>query len=125
MSADAGDSRARQALHDSPDGQNQCAVRAGPRARRSFGAQNRMRDRSNFACAFRLIWVVQSSAQKYSSFVLSEIDVHFAPFRAGTRGVSRSSRTWCGMRWTDRCHLTSGTDADGEDVWSWRPKGWR
>jgi hypothetical protein len=21
--------------------------------------------------------------------------------------------------------MTSGTDADGEDVWSWRPKGWR
>ena len=26
------------------------------------------------------------------------------------------------MRWTQMCLLTSGTDADGEVVWSWRPK---
>jgi hypothetical protein len=30
-----------------------------------------------------------------------------------------------GMRWTLTCLLTSGADADGEIVWSWRPKGWR
>jgi hypothetical protein len=29
------------------------------------------------------------------------------------------------MRWTRMCLLTSGTDADGEVVWSWRPKVWR
>ena len=44
---------------------------------------------------------------------------------ADKRGVSRSSRTWCGMRWTDRCRWTCGIDADGEVVWSWRPKVWR
>jgi hypothetical protein len=37
-----------------------------------------------------------------------------SPFRAGMRGVSRSSRTWCGLRRTRMCLLTSGTDADGE-----------
>jgi hypothetical protein len=26
------------------------------------------------------------------------------------------------MRWTQACQLTSGNDADGEIVWSWRPK---
>ena len=26
------------------------------------------------------------------------------------------------MRWTRECRLTSGTFADGEVVWSWRPK---
>jgi hypothetical protein len=25
------------------------------------------------------------------------------------------------MRWTRRCLLTSGTEADGEVAWSWRP----
>jgi hypothetical protein len=44
----------------------------------------------------------------------------FTPFRAGKRGVSRSSRTWRGMRWTRMCRKTSGIDADGEVVWSWR-----
>src|SRR5579871_4873179 len=29
------------------------------------------------------------------------------------------------MRWTRMCLLTSGTEADGKGVWSWRPKGWR
>jgi hypothetical protein len=27
------------------------------------------------------------------------------------------------MRWTLMCLLTSGAEADGEMVWSWRPKG--
>ena len=39
------------------------------------------------------------------------------------RGADReSSRTRGGMRWTRELRLTSVTDADGEDVWSWRPK---
>jgi hypothetical protein len=25
------------------------------------------------------------------------------------------------MRWTRACHKTSGTNADGEVVWFWRP----
>jgi hypothetical protein len=42
-----------------------------------FGLQtieNPMREKSNFAWPFKLIWVVQSRAQKYSAFVFSEID---------------------------------------------------
>jgi hypothetical protein len=35
-------------------------------------------------------------------------------------GVSRSSRTCGGMRWTRRRWLTSSVDADGEVVWTWR-----
>jgi hypothetical protein len=42
-----------------------------------------------------------------------------SPFRAD-EGAYASSRTWCGMRWTGRCREMSGTDADGEVVWSWR-----
>ena len=37
------------------------------------------------------------------------------------RGVSRSSRTRGGMRWTRRALLTKALEADGEVVWSWRP----
>ena len=42
---------------------------------------------------------------------------------APTRGAYASSRTWSGMRWTPSCLLTSGTEADGKGVWSWRPNG--
>src|SRR5271154_1902158 len=38
------------------------------------------------------------------------------------RGVSRSSRNvGCGMRWTLWRRKTSGAQADGKIVWSWRP----
>jgi hypothetical protein len=44
-------------------------------ARRGFQTiENPMREKSNFAWPFKLIWVVQSRAQKYSAFVFSEID---------------------------------------------------
>jgi hypothetical protein len=36
------------------------------------------------------------------------------------RGVSRSSRTRGGMRWTRMALETRAPDADGEVVWSWR-----
>ena len=39
------------------------------------------------------------------------------------RGTYASSRTWGGMRWTRSCRKTCGIGADGEIVWSWRPKG--
>jgi hypothetical protein len=42
-------------------------------------------------------------------------------FHSATRGVSRPSRAWGGMRWTWRWHRTDGRAADGEAVWSWRP----
>ena len=43
-----------------------------------------------------------------------------AAFRAGGAYRDRHE-TWCGMRWTLLCLLTSGTEADGEVVWSCRP----
>ena len=59
-----------------------------------------MRGKSNFACLFKLIWVVQSLAQKYCYFVLPEIGVHFAR-SASARGAYRDRHeTWRGMRWT-------------------------
>jgi hypothetical protein len=41
-------------------------------------------------------------------------------FRPIQRGVSRSSRTRDGMRWTRSALLTNSADADDEVVWSRR-----
>ena len=49
---------------------------------------------------FKLIWAVQSSAEKYTAFPRTQISGYFHPSRPGKRGVSRSSRTRDGMRWT-------------------------
>jgi hypothetical protein len=42
------------------------------------------------------------------------------PVSSHMRGVSRSSRTRDGMRWTLAARLTKALIADGEVVWSWR-----
>jgi len=41
---------------------------------------------------------------------------------ASLRGVHVVTDVECGMRWTLPCRSTSGTRADGEVVWSWRPE---
>jgi len=38
-----------------------------------FDSHNRVREQSNFVSRFKLIWLVQSFAQKYSAFVFAEI----------------------------------------------------
>src|ERR1700735_2859007 len=45
------------------------------------------------------------------------------PIPSHSRGVSRSSRTRDGMRWTRMVLLTRVPDADGEVVWAWRLDG--
>jgi hypothetical protein len=81
--------------------------------------------KSNSASRFNLIGRSSPRAQKYFAFVFPEIVLQSGRSVPMERGASRSSRTWCGMRWTRMCLLTSGMDADGKGVWSWRPKGWR
>jgi len=61
---------------------------------------------------------VQVLRPKINLFHFSENHAFLLSLRANTRGVSRSSRTWCGMRWTRMWLLTSATEADGEVVWS-------
>src|SRR5262249_40665695 len=46
---------------------------------------------------------------------------HILADLADTRGVSRSSRTRGGMRWSGWRRRTSGVNANGEVVWSRRP----
>jgi hypothetical protein len=59
-----------------------------------------VREKSNFACRFMLIWVVQSFGQKLFCFVFAEIDVCLSR-SAPTQGAYRDRHdTRCGMRWT-------------------------
>ena len=67
-----------------------------------------------------LIWVVQMYREKYFYFGKSE-SVISSRCPASARGAYASSRTWGGMRWTRMRRKTSGANADGEVVWSWRP----
>jgi hypothetical protein len=80
----------------------------------------RLREKSNFASRSNLIWAVQSLAQKYCSFVFSEIVIDYL-YSAPTQGTYRDRHergAGCGGR--RLCRLTSGAEADGEVVWSWR-----
>jgi hypothetical protein len=45
-----------------------------------------------------------------------------AASRLGQGRIAIVTTREAGMRWTRMCLLTSGTDADGEIVWSWRPR---
>jgi hypothetical protein len=52
-----------------------CAIlRASRFAGGHLHPPNPVREKSNFARPFRLIWAVQSRAQKYSSFAFSEFN---------------------------------------------------
>ncbi|WP_141686822.1 hypothetical protein [Bradyrhizobium sp. LMTR 3] len=62
--------------------------------------QNQLRAKSNLLNRFKLIWVVQSASQIYSASTSPQISGYFPPSRLDKRGVSRSSRTRGGMRWT-------------------------
>ena len=89
---------------------------------------------------FNLIWVVQSLLAKIFRFRRRANQFYqLAPSQPGKRGVSRSSRTRDGMRWTRQrrrarwsqgeVELVSGSRragrtalvAYGKTVWSWHP----
>jgi hypothetical protein len=70
--------------------------------------------KSNLSSNFKLIWVVQSLAKKYSAFSQTQITTISIPVPAHMRGVSRSSRTLgrdavdaaaSGVRWDRRAGL--------------------
>ncbi|WP_210183161.1 hypothetical protein, partial [Bradyrhizobium lablabi] len=49
--------------------------------------KNPLRAKSNFLSRFKLIWVVQLSARKYSAFHPTQISGNFRASRPGKRGV--------------------------------------
>jgi hypothetical protein len=59
-----------------------------------------VREKSNLLNGFNLIWAVQVSSQIYTSSLSPQISGYFRASRLDKRGVSRSSRTRGGMRWT-------------------------
>jgi hypothetical protein len=71
-----------------------------------------------------LIWVVQSPLRKYSGFRFTQITFKTIAVSSHSRGVSRSSRTRDGMRWTLRVPLTNGTKADGRSRVVLTPRRW-
>src|SRR3954462_8761521 len=63
----------------------------------------------------------QVPPEKYSDFrkwQISLYDLHPVPT---LRGVSRTSQTWDGLRWTRAVRETSAQLADGQAVWFWHP----
>src|ERR1700730_10576481 len=77
-----------------------------------------LRQNANLLKRINVIWVVQSHCEKYSASRLTQITSKTHPVSSHSRGVSRSSRTRDGMRWTRTVPLTNGTEADGEVVWA-------
>jgi hypothetical protein len=68
---------------------------------------------------------VQDLRAKINLFRFSENHVSLSPFRAGVRGVSRSSRAWCGMRWTGMGRLTTGIISVRRNCVVLSPRRWR
>src|SRR5690349_18382388 len=90
-------------------------------------AQNRLREKIDFVRRFKLIWVVQSSRKKYWALHFRNSLASSSHPASGTRGVRAIVTTReAGMRWTPSRQAllreTTGEMADGEVVWSWRPK---
>jgi hypothetical protein len=65
-----------------------------------------------------MICAVQPSLEEKSASPFAQITSNNAAIPLFTRGVSRSSRTWRGMRWTLMVPMTTVLEADGEVVWS-------
>jgi hypothetical protein len=106
---------------------NQFDCLLSSRTTRARDAQIRLRQKSKFACAFKLIWVVQSAREKYFALHSLHSLASLSHPASGKRGVRAIVTTReAGMRWTlSRQALlreTTGEMADGEVVWSWRPK---
>jgi hypothetical protein len=77
-----------------------------------------LRAQPNLLNGIKLMLPVQSHLQKYSGSLLTQITCISHAVSSRWRGVSRSSRTRGGMRWTQGALLTKAPTADGEVVWS-------
>ena len=65
-----------------------------------LSAPGALREKTNLLSRIKVIWVVQSHLQKYIGFRRTQITSKTHPVSSHSRGVSRSSRTRGGMRWT-------------------------
>jgi hypothetical protein len=92
-----------------------CSVLTSP------NSKNRVREKTNFARRFKLIWVVQSQREKYFACAVGQIKSTNSRVPSRKRGVRVVTNVGYGMRWTQWRRKTSGANADGKAVWSWRP----
>src|ERR1700680_4088408 len=72
-----------------------------------------MRDTADLSKRINVICPVQPCLQKYFRSRLTQITSISLAVLPHMRGVSRSSRTRGGMRWTRQRWVTNGADADG------------
>jgi hypothetical protein len=109
------------AASDSPD-DGQISLTNSPRVIsfvRPSAARNRVRLKTNFLSGFKLIWGVQSCLKIF----LSENQkwwylAHIPPRQEGRLAIVTNARR---DAMDAEVPLTSGAEADGEIVWSWRP----
>jgi hypothetical protein len=86
-----------------------CVAATPSRHRRSGRRLDRpgdLRATAKLLSRFKLIWAVQSCSQKYFPSRPTQITSISPPSHPTLRGVSRSSRTRGGMRWTQAALLT-------------------
>jgi hypothetical protein len=74
---------------------------------------------------FKLIWVVQSLPRKHSALHPTQISGICALSRPDKRGVSRSSRTRDGMRWTQQYRKTNDAGCGRRSRVVLTPRRWR
>jgi len=97
-----------------------CAIRCATRRCQADRRKNGLRLKTNFASRFNSHRCQPSSQKKAISFFQKLCLYHPRP--ASARGAYRDRHdTRGGMRWTWLCRQTTGTDMDGQVVWSWHP----
>src|SRR5258708_2691806 len=103
-----------------PSVTQECVSRSARRWAR--GTRNRRRDQpvGQITSCFPK-WPVQPLLQKYFCFGLRQISSLSRTVPSRERGVSRSSRTRGGMRWTRQRARRTRPEADGEVVSFWHP----
>jgi hypothetical protein len=85
----------------------------------------RVRAGEKFSFGFNAILPVQSYFKKYSASRLTQITSIFAAILPHSRGVSRSSRTRGGMRWTQAALLTRACAGGRRSRVVLTPRRWR
>jgi hypothetical protein len=119
---ESGSNRPAKAAKATPKNDCPAAPNLGRGFARPVGAvragENGVFQKSNLLKRINVIWVVQSHLKKYSASWFAQITFRTHAVSSHSRGVSRSSRTRDGMRWTLIVPLTNGAKADGEVVWS-------
>jgi hypothetical protein len=83
------------------------------------------RAEKKFSFGFKLIPPVQSHLKKYSASRLTQITSIFFAIPPHSRGVSRSSRTRGGMRWTRAALLTRAASCGRRSRVVLTPRRWR